>query len=116
MALTLGLKPLNGKRVLEKSAFLVEKAFQPLRKKFAKGELQEILFKGLESLRDKRGIFTAALSDDYNACWMRDQLYANFAYFYLGNKRKFKEGLRVVFDMLYKSKDKIDRAACNMPT
>lgn len=116
MALTLGLKPLSSKKVLEKGAFFVGKAFTPITRKYKNPKVQELLSRGLERLRDKRGVFTAAMSDDYNACWMRDQLYANFAYYYLGNKKKFKRGLRVVFDMLYKSKDKIDHAICHMPT
>ena len=73
------------------------------------------LIRGLEKVRTKRGAFIAAPSHDYNACWMRDQLYANFAYFYTGDREKFSEGLRVVFDILYKSRAKIERAVCHPP-
>ena len=115
MALTLtekALSPLVG--VLEKSTFLVKKAFSN-KKIYTDKTLRHRLIEGLEILRDERGVFTAALSDDYNACWMRDQLYANYCYYYLGDKRKFQEGVRVAFDMFYKSKDKIEQAICNKP-
>lgn len=98
--------------MLEKSTFLVKQA---LTTKKTDTNLKNRLLHGLEVLRDDRGVFTAALSDDYNACWMRDQLYANYCYYYLGDKRKFREGVRVAFDMLYKSRKKIEEAICNKP-
>jgi len=115
MALTLtekALSPLTG--VLEKGTFLIKNGFSG--KKFNTSKtLKGTLLEGLEVLRDERGVFTAALSDDYDACWMRDQLYANYCYYYLGDKRKFQEGVRIAFDMFYKSKDKIEAAICNTP-
>ena len=73
------------------------------------------LLQGLEKLRDTKGAFLAANSDDYHACWMRDQLYANFAYYYLGEHEKFTTGMYVVFDMLHNARTKIERATCNPP-
>jgi len=73
------------------------------------------LYRGLEKLRDDRGVFVAAESDDYSACWIRDQLYATFAYYYLGEAKKFKQGIRVVFDILHKSKSKIEYTSCAAP-
>lgn len=118
MALTLRVKAsFLSSKVLEKSTFLVKRALgavYTIRKQAKKG-LEDILLNGLEILRDHRGVFTAALSDDYNACWMRDQLYANFAYYYLGDLKKFKQGIRVVFNMLENSREKIEAAAVNVP-
>lgn len=76
----------------------------------------DALYAGLEKLRNGDGAFKAASSDDYNACWIRDQLYANFAYFYLGETEKFSTGIRVVFDILEKSKKKIEQATCQTPS
>lgn len=115
MALNLTVKSLASNKVLQKSTFLIEKALTHLPIFEKTTPLKEELLDGLELLRDERGVFTAALSDDYDACWMRDQLYANFAYYYLGDLKKFEQGLHVVYDMLYKSKDKIDAAVCNAP-
>lgn len=115
MALTLGQKAFNTSyEVLAKSTFLVKKVFTRRTIQKTK-DIGAILLAGLAMLRDERGVFTAALSDDYNACWMRDQLYANFAYYYLGDTKKFKQGIRVAFDMFFKSKEKIERAICDKP-
>ena len=76
---------------------------------------RESLYEGLEKLRDDKGAFLAANSDDYHACWMRDQLYANFAYFYLGEIDKFTVGIHIVFDMLHNAREKIEAATCNPP-
>lgn len=116
MALTLREKAsYTSLKVLEKSTFLVKKAFSFRKTKKYTGTLQAQLLAGLEILRDKRGVFTAALSDDYNACWMRDQLYANLTYYYLGDHKKFVKGIRVAFDILHASKDKIEQAMCTKP-
>ncbi|HEC30391.1 MAG TPA: hypothetical protein ENI66_00025 [Candidatus Yonathbacteria bacterium] len=77
--------------------------------------IKKVLLGGLETLRNDRGAFVAALSDDYNACWMRDQLYSNFAYYYIGNTKEFKKGMWVVFDMLRNSQRKIEKAICYPP-
>ena len=73
------------------------------------------LLQGLEKLRDEKGALLAASSEDYRACWIRDQVYANFAYYYLGEYDKFKQGNRVVFDILHRSREKIERAICDAP-
>lgn len=73
------------------------------------------LYAGLEKLRDEKGAFLAASGPDYHACWMRDQLYANFAYYYLGEYDKFVTGVGVVFSMLHNAREKIERATCNPP-
>lgn len=87
--------------------------------KLTDGKLSEsakmALYQGLEKLRDEKGAFLAASGPDYHACWMRDQLYANFAYYYLGEYDKFVTGVRVVFDMLHNAREKIERATCNPP-
>jgi len=74
------------------------------------------LLSGLEKLRNERGAFVAADSDDYNACWIRDQLYSTFAYYYLGETKKFSDGIRVVFDIFSNSKEKLERGACVIPS
>lgn len=76
---------------------------------------KEALYKNFEKLRDEKGAFLAAASEDYHACWMRDQLYANFAYFFLGETEKYKVGLRVVFDMLHNARDKIEHHVTHPP-
>lgn len=81
-------------------------------KKIQSKTLYKTLSKGLESLRDKKGAFRAANSDDYHACWIRDQLYATYAYYYTGEEMKFTEGMWVVFDILHKHKDKIEKVIC----
>ncbi len=75
----------------------------------------EALYGGLEALRDQKGAFLAASGPEYRACWMRDQLYANFAYFYTGEYDKFVQGLRVVFTMLHNAREKIERATYRPP-
>jgi GH15 family glucan-1,4-alpha-glucosidase len=76
---------------------------------------KQALYRGLEKLRDEKGAFLAASGPDYHACWMRDQLYANLAYFYLGENDKFVQGLQVVFDMLHNARGKIEHAVCHPP-
>ncbi len=71
---------------------------------------------GLELLRDERGVFVASPSDDYRACWIRDQLYSNFAYFYTGDFEKYKKGVYVVFDILHRARSRIEKAISTMPT
>mgnify|MGYP001090911958 CR=1 FL=1 len=76
---------------------------------------KESLYKNFEKLRDEKGAFLAASSEDYHACWMRDQLYANFAYYFLGEHEKFKIGIRVVFDMLHNARAKIEQVVTHPP-
>ena len=76
---------------------------------------REALKRGMEKLRDEKGAFLAANSDDYHACWMRDQLYANFAYYFTGEHDKFVVGMHVVFDMLHNARGKIEEATVNPP-
>ncbi len=78
-------------------------------------EGKHALYSGIEKLRNSRGALLAASSEDYHACWMRDQLYANFAYYHLGEFDKFKQGIRVVFDMLHQARPKIEHVLCNPP-
>ncbi len=75
-----------------------------------------MLRNGLDQLRTKKGTFIAAPSFDYEACWIRDQLYSTFAYYFLGETKKFKEGVWVIFDVFKKYKNKIEHVACNRPT
>ena len=76
----------------------------------------EVFLHGLESLRDERGIFVASPSSDYRACWIRDQLYSTFAYYYMGETKKFAQGIWVVFDILHKSRGRIENAIERMPS
>ena len=78
--------------------------------------LKKNLLRGLEKMRGKNGVFVAADSTDYAACWMRDQLYATFAYYYLGEHKKFAEGVWIVFDILHKFKGKIEQVICHKPS
>lgn len=74
------------------------------------------LLHGLELLRNDRGVFIASPSKDYQACWIRDQLYSTFAYYYLGEIKKFAEGVQVIFDILHQSRLRIEEALSKMPT
>lgn len=60
---------------------------------------QEIL-NGMESLRRENGAFIASPSHPYRAMWLRDTLYATYAYFFLDDFEKLRAGLWVVFDYL----------------
>jgi GH15 family glucan-1,4-alpha-glucosidase len=62
----------------------------------------------MESLRLPNGAFIAAPTEDYRALWLRDHLYATFAYWYLGEYEKLKQGVRLVFDIFQKYRHKID--------
>lgn len=73
------------------------------------------LLHGLELLRNDRGVFVASPSEDYQAVWIRDQLYSTFAYYYLGEMEKFIQGIQVTFDILHKSRSRIEEAICKMP-
>jgi len=66
-------------------------------------------------LRNERGVFIAAPSKDYTACWIRDQLYATLAYFYTNEKEKFVEGVAVVFDILHNARGRIERSIAMPP-
>jgi GH15 family glucan-1,4-alpha-glucosidase len=74
------------------------------------------LKKSLERLRNKNGVFIAAPSSEYEACWIRDQLYSTLCYFYLGEIQKFREGVQVVFKTLHKHREKIEHVICDTPT
>lgn len=70
----------------------------------------------MEKLQRPSGAFLASpLFPDYHACWLRDQLYTSFSYYYLGEFEKLKKGLWVVFDILGKYRWKIERAICIPP-
>ncbi|TSC61970.1 MAG: phosphorylase kinase alpha/beta subunit [Parcubacteria group bacterium Gr01-1014_48] len=75
-----------------------------------------MFMRGLELLRNDRGVFVASPSQDYQACWIRDQLYSTFAYFYTGETKKFTEGVQIVFDILHKSRLRIESAIYRTPT
>jgi len=61
----------------------------------------------MESLRLANGAFVAAPTEDYKALWLRDTLYASFAYWYLGQYDKLKQGIQIVFDIFRKHRHKI---------
>lgn len=54
----------------------------------------------LEKLCMSNGAFIAAPTKDYEACWIRDQIYCSICYYYLRNYPKLIKGFRVVFDIL----------------
>lgn len=69
----------------------------------------------LEELRRPSGAFIAAPALEYEALWVRDQLYCTLSYFYTGDMEKFKEGIWVVFDIFRKHQEKIENVICNLP-
>ena len=73
----------------------------------------ELLLKEMEKLRRPSGAFIAAPSEEYNACWLRDQLYISLAYYYLRDFQKLKQGIWVVFDILKKYIHKIEQGICS---
>lgn len=70
----------------------------------------------MEKLQRPSGAFIAAPSKDYQSCWIRDQLYVSFCYYFLNDFEKLKRGVWVVFDILQKHCWKIERAICIPPT
>lgn len=80
-----------------------------------KSNIYDELIVGLESLRNADGVICAAPTDEYSACWLRDQMYSTLAYFYLEDYRKFRDGIWIVFDILLKHKEKIDNSICYAP-
>ncbi|MCK5044325.1 hypothetical protein KAR26_01170 [Candidatus Parcubacteria bacterium] len=68
------------------------------------------LIKGMEELLKPNGVFIAALSEEYAACWLRDQLLTSLSYYYLGDFKKLKKGFWVVFDIFHKHRAKIMKA------
>lgn len=61
----------------------------------------------MESLRMENGAFIAAPTEDYRAVWIRDTLYTSFAYWYLEQYEKLRQGVQVVFDIFRKHHQKI---------
>lgn len=78
-------------------------------------KLYSELVVGLEKLRGDTGVICAAPSNEYSSCWIRDQLYSTFAYYYTGDHKKFREGVWVVFDILHKHTEKIEYTICYPP-
>ena len=68
------------------------------------------LIKGMEELKKPNGAFSAAPLGQYEACWIRDQLYISLSYFYLGDFEKLKKGLWVVLAIFHKYRLKIEKA------
>jgi len=67
------------------------------------------LLEELEKLQMPNGAFIAAPSEEYRACWIRDQLYCALCYYYLGNIPKLVKSIRVIFEILRKHWNKIDK-------
>lgn len=74
------------------------------------------LQKEMEKLQTPNGAFIAAPTKDYNACWIRDQIYCSICYYYLRNYPKLIKGFWVVFEILHLHRWKIERAIANPPT
>lgn len=62
-----------------------------------------------EALRGANGAFIAAPHVHYEACWLRDQLYSTFVYFFTKEEQKFKQGMWAVFDIFHKHRGKMKR-------
>ncbi|MBI4118477.1 MAG: hypothetical protein HY455_03015 [Parcubacteria group bacterium] len=62
-----------------------------------------------EALRGENGAFIAALHKDYHTCYLRDHLYATFAYFFLEEHDKFRQGMWLTFDIFHKHRQRIKR-------
>lgn len=75
-----------------------------------------VFMRGLERLRDERGVFIASPTEDYTACWIRDQLYSTLAYFYTNEHDKFVQGIQVVFDILHTSRERIEACIQRIPS
>ncbi len=73
------------------------------------------ILREMEKLQRPSGAFVAAPSEDYQACWIRDQLYASFCYYYINRFEKLKKGIWVIFDILHKHRSKIEAAICTPP-
>src|SRR4030042_206330 len=67
------------------------------------------LLEELEKLQMPNGAFIAAPSEEYRACWIRDQLYCALCYYYLGNIEKLVKSIRVIFEILRKHWNKIEK-------
>lgn len=78
--------------------------------------MSSVFLKHMEELQRPSGAFLASPHPDYRACWLRDQLYTSFSYYYIGEFEKLKKGIWVVFDILEKHRWKIERAICIPPT
>lgn len=68
---------------------------------------ERAVFEAMEACRRPNGAFIAAPSPDYNAMWIRDTLYTNFSYWYLGQFNKLSEGMWIVFDLFKKYRHKL---------
>lgn len=60
-----------------------------------------------ESMRQPNGAFVASLSPEYQAVWLRDQLYCARAYWDLEEYEKLNQSIWVVFDILQRYEKKI---------
>lgn len=54
----------------------------------------------METLRQPNGGFIASVTPAYRALWWRDHLYCTYAYWYLEDYNKLREGVWLVFDYL----------------
>ncbi|KKS37649.1 MAG: Major facilitator superfamily MFS [Parcubacteria group bacterium GW2011_GWA2_42_14] len=77
--------------------------------KLKKGEMfnKQTILQNMEALRRPNGAFIASPSENYSSLWIRDTLYATYAYWYLGDFEKLKQGIWIVFDLFKKHKKKI---------
>lgn len=65
----------------------------------------------METMRQPNHLFIASPYENtthtYRSVWIRDTLYANFSYWYLGEYQKLKEGVWTVFDLFKKYEEKL---------
>ena len=54
----------------------------------------------MESMRRPNGGFMASITPHYRALWWRDHLYCTYAYWYLGDYDKLRQGIWLAFDYL----------------
>lgn len=94
---------------------MLEKAMKNLNNKTAVLFDRDKILAQMESMRQPNGAFIASPTEDYRYVWIRDTLYSSFAYWYLGQFDKLKQGIQVVFDLFQKHRHKI-RLQITSPT
>ncbi|OHA50390.1 MAG: hypothetical protein A3A97_03505 [Candidatus Terrybacteria bacterium RIFCSPLOWO2_01_FULL_40_23] len=74
-------------------------------------QLRKKLLSRMETLRQPNGAFIAAPTADYRACWLRDQVYTIFVYYFISDYEKLIQGMHAVFDILHTQRYKMISAS-----
>ena len=72
-----------------------------------KQAFQKKLLLKMETLRRPSGVFVAAPTSDYDACWLRDHVYTVFSYYFISDFEKLTQGMHAVFDILHTQRAKM---------